>query len=693
MADQINVTDRDSLELLYGISREFAAALDLRTVLHRVLFLSMKNVGAVSGSIIVLDELGLPIETAFLMRGQPHDQTTLQLRTTYEHGLAGWVARNRQDVLIPDTSRDERWMQRPDDALDRTGPKSAVSAPILAREQLVGVVTLVHPEVGFFTATHLALIRAIADQAGIAILNARLYAESQRQAQVMTAVAESAAAITGSLKLDDVLQSILEQITHALSAKGCFLALINLETGDLDLRASTPRVSIEANSARIPLGKGIAGWVAHEGLGAVVVDAQKDARFVPAIDQKLGFESRSVLCAPIRSEGQVVGVLEVCDPAEGVFESDDLLVLIGIGGMAGTAIRHAQLFESMQLVHKRYHDLFEDSIDPILISDWRGRILEANHQAELTVDMRSEQLRSLTIDSLHKMDQAKVGLGFKNLISGQTIGYESVLLTRRGRQIPVQVSVRSISSGGAAQLQWILRDISERKDLDRLREDLIAMIYHDLRSPLANIVSSLDVLGSLPPIVQDTSASSLLGIALRSTERIQRLTNSLLDMSHLEAGQELGNRQPVNVSVLIEEAVDVVSTSIRNKEIDLQLQIPDDLPKVLADGDMIRRAVINLLENAIKFTPAQGKIWIIAKLEQGFVCVIVKDSGPGIPAEARERIFDKFTRLNAADGPRGVGLGLAFCRLAVNGHGGHIWVESEVGVGSSFIFTLPVVPS
>ena len=172
-------TTRASLELLYEIGREVAAALDLRLVLHRLLFLSMKNVGAISGSIIVLDENGQPVESAFLIPGQAHDTTALQLRVTYEHGMAGWVARNQQAVLIPDTSKDDRWLRRPDDAEDRTGPKSAVSAPIMALEKLVGVITLVHPRPNFFSSDHLDLVKAIANQAGTAIRHAQLFESLQ----------------------------------------------------------------------------------------------------------------------------------------------------------------------------------------------------------------------------------------------------------------------------------------------------------------------------------------------------------------------------------------------------------------------------------------------------------------------------------------------------------------------------------
>ena len=184
-----NHNTRASLELLYDISREIAAALDLRTVLERVLLLSSENVGAISGSIIVLDEDGQPVDAAFITGNQFHENAAPQLRITFEQGLAGWVSRNRQATLISNTSQDERWIHLPDDSTKSIGPKSAISVPIFARDQLVGVVTLVHPTPDFFTHDHLALLQAIADQAGVAVLNAQLYAESQRKARVMTALA------------------------------------------------------------------------------------------------------------------------------------------------------------------------------------------------------------------------------------------------------------------------------------------------------------------------------------------------------------------------------------------------------------------------------------------------------------------------------------------------------------------------
>jgi two-component system, NtrC family, sensor histidine kinase KinB len=513
-------TARSSLELLFEIGREVASALDLRTVIHRVLFLSMKNVGAISGSIIVLDDNLQPTEAAFLMHGQVHDNTVLQLKMTYEHGLAGWVARHRQAVLIPDTSQDERWFRRPDDASDRTGPKSAVSVPILAREKLVGVITLVHPQPGFFTTDHLELGGAIADQAGF-------------------------------------------------------------------------------------------------------------------------------------------------------------------------AIRNAQLYERLQAAHRRYRDLFEDSIDPILITNNSGRILETNRQAETMLALNRDELALYNIRELHLMDLEIVGSSFDRLPGGETVSYEAIIQPRLGRKIPVQVYVRSIVSDGEVNLQWILRDISERKDLDRLREDLNAMVYHDLRSPLANVVSSLDVLAGLLENQEDPTITSLLKIAIRSTERVQRLTYSLLDLNRLEAGQAIGERHAILVRPLVEETIEAILPSADARNIEVITSVQDE-PVIFADMDMIRRVLINLAENAVKFSPSNTSVSIRAQPEGDFVRLSVSDIGPGIPAEDQERIFEKFTRLNVKEGPRGLGLGLAFCRLAVEGHGGKIWVESQAGQGSTFYFTIPV---
>ena len=413
-------------------------------------------------------------------------------------------------------------------------------------------------------------------------------------------------------------------------------------------------------------------------------------RFDPEINRRTGLSVEAIACAPIRSRGELIGVLEAVNPNDGVFDLDALFVLTGIGSLAGTAIRHAQLFESLQAAHQRYRELFEDSIDLLMITNWEGNILEANRQAELISGYNKQDLLGMKISQLHKLDEEKTGTYFSILAEGTTVTYESQLQTKQEQPIPIQVYVRQVYIEELAHLQWIFRDITERKNLDTLREDLLSMIYHDLQSPLANVVSSLDVIGTLLYPAQDTSLASMVNIAKRSTDRIQRLTNSLLDINRLEAGQPVRNRLAINPAFLAQDAVETVFPLTQSKNQELINNVPAGLPQVLVDGDMIRRVLVNLLENAIKYTQQNGKIQLGGEQNDGWIKLWVEDNGPAVPVSEHERVFQKFTRLSYREAPKGLGLGLAYCRLAVEGHGGKIWLDSKLKTGARFVFTLPI---
>lgn len=683
-----NTETKSTLEFLYNVSRELASALELRTVLQRILFQSLKYVGGERASIVVLDDNGKAIDSAIVYGRKVHDHTTQQLRETFERGLAGWVIRNRSPAWVPDTSLDERWLRRPDDALDQSGAKAALCVPLMSRERMLGVLTLVHPEPGAYTQEHFSLMQAIADQSGIAVLNARLYAESQRQARVMTALAASAAAINASLRMDEVLQLILEEIIQALQVETVALALVE-PNGDLVFHAATGDHKKGIIGKRVKSGQGVIGWVTHEGESVVIPSVKDDPRFVPG-ELFDGLEAYAMSIAPIFAQEHVIGILQAINPDSGVFDPDALLVLRGIGNLAGSTIQHAQLFERLQAAHKNYRELFDDSVDPILITGWDGKIHESNRQAAVITEYTSRQLQGMPIDLLHDGVHDDKMVDRETLKSGKIISYEAELKTKSGRKIPIQVNVRKVVFEEAESMQWLMRDISERKGLDSLREDLTSMIYHDLRSPLANIVSSLDVLSTIFPGEENETIQSVTTIARRSTDRIQRLVSSLLDINRLEAGQTIVSQQAVTPAILVEDVMDAVRPQVESRHQILKSLITDNLPPVWVDVDMIRRVLINLMENASKFSAPKGRVELGGKQEEEWVQFWVQDDGPGIPMAEQEQIFEKFTRLKRQDNSRGLGVGLAFCRLAVKGHGGKIWVESEVGKGSKFILTLPV---
>ena len=690
-AVKAGASSRESLELLYHISRELASALELRTVLERVLKLSLENVKGISGSLIVLDNKGRALDSIIVYKNRVIEETNLQLKFTLDQGLAGWVVSNREAALVRDTSQDERWQSTPRTGEKTDPPKSTVSAPLLVRDELVGVITLTHPEPGFFDEDTLALVQAIADQAAFAVLNARLYAESLRRTQVLSALVESAASISASLQLDEVLKRILKQTTKAMEVEAVSLALVEPDGKNLAFRAATGGSGNSVEGLMIKMGQGIAGWVAKEGEGVIVQDVQDDPRFYADVDAATGYETRSIACAPIRAKGSVIGVLEALNPVSGGFASDALLVLEGIGNLAGTAIQHAQLFQQVEVARKRYLELFEDSVDPILITDRDGKIQEANRQAEILLGFDKDTLHQMNVHHFHQADWKTLGKDLAHLGPDKTVSYESVLHSG-GHETHVEMYVRWVEVDRQQVLQWIMRDITERRNLDTLRDDLASMIYHDLRSPLANVVSGLDVLEMMLPADEDPTIRSVLDIAMRSTERVQRLATSLLDTSRMEAGQPIGNPEPTSATDMVQAALEAALTAAEAREVKLEGSVAKNLPKVLADAEMIRRVMINLLENAIKYSKEGQTVTLGAKRAGEEIEFWVQDQGRGIPKAEQERIFEKFARVQtgASGNTKGLGLGLAYCKLAVEGHGGRIWVESQPGEGAKFIFTLQI---
>jgi two-component system, NtrC family, sensor histidine kinase KinB len=684
----MSIDQQATLELLYKVSREFATALDLKTALQRVLFAAIHNVGGERGSVVVMDDNGRVIDSAIVYGNQVRENTTVQLRETVERGLAGWVVRNREAALVFDTSKDERWLRREDDLAERSGAKSSLCVPLLAREKLVGVLTLVHPVPGAYTPENLELMQAIADQAGVTIMNARLFSESRRQARVMTALAEGAVSMNASLRIEETLERILAQARQALQVETAALGLISESSGEIVFRAAIGDHAERIKGKSIRAKGGVAGKVALEGRGLIIPIVTAETLLADA--EQLEGRVRMMACAPIHAQGKVIGVLEVFNPIVKSFDDDALLLLTGLGSLGGTVIQNAQLYERLDATRRRYRDLFEDSIDPIVITDLDGHIQEANTRAAALAGYSSEELSQFLIEQLHDVEFQKTGRKFE-LIGSSTVTYESILFNRLGEKHPIEVHARKVFFDENESIQWILRDIMARKDLDALREDLAAMIYHDLRSPLANILSSIDMLDELIAVENRENGDTMLQIARHSIDRIQRLISSLLDLNRLEQNQPLGEKQSIAISKLANEAADAVKRIADGRHQKLSVNLPTNLPAVLVDVDMIRRVLINLLENAAKYSPINGSIEISAQAAPGRVQITVQDDGPGIPESERERIFDKFTRLKKQSGPDGLGVGLAFCKLAIQGHGGKIWVESAPKQGSRFIFTLPTI--
>ncbi len=254
----------------------------------------------------------------------------------------------------------------------------------------------------------------------------------------------------------------------------------------------------------------------------------------------------------------------------------------------------------------------------------------------------------------------------------------------------------AIASQTAATIESArLYEESQRRteELDKMREDLTAMLLHDLQSPLSNILSSLELLRLEIPQDENQEVESILEIAIRSSRRLQDLIRSLLDISHLEAGHPITNLNEFALPPVIREAMHLVGPALERRRVRFEKNFSEPLPSAYGDEEMICRVLINLLDNSARHSPDDGiiSLYIEDMATDGTLLVSISDQGPGVAPEYREAIFQKYERGEKSDpdSTKGFGLGLAFCRMAIEAHGGRIWIEDAPGGGARFSFTLP----
>ncbi len=307
------------------------------------------------------------------------------------------------------------------------------------------------------------------------------------------------------------------------------------------------------------------------------------------------------------------------------------------------------------------------------------------------------QPRSASIVALEELRLLQISRdGFQQLLSSVPAMSAKLMesLSARVREASEAAAAAAVADRELEQTISGLRQEQERLlELERVRRETSDLIIHDLRNPLTTISGALDMLGlTLPEEVQQANAQ-LLHLAKSSADRMQRLVNALLDVARLESGRAPFHPAPTDLRALFEQIITQQSLALESGQIGLVADIPAGLPTIVVDAEMIERVLSNLIDNAVRYTREGGEIILAAAVEGEYVKISVTDAGPGIPPEDRERIFARFTQggKDKYRGRRGFGLGLTFCRLAVERHGGRIWVEpGEGGAGSRFVFTLPL---
>jgi len=245
-------------------------------------------------------------------------------------------------------------------------------------------------------------------------------------------------------------------------------------------------------------------------------------------------------------------------------------------------------------------------------------------------------------------------------------------------------------SGQLVGRLFAYHDLSWEKTIDQMKSEFISIASHELRTPMTSIKGSVDLILSGCTGEVSPEALELLEVAHSACDRMIRLINDILDLSKIEAGQIKLKLAPIDLTEAVEHSLRSLKSLADQDEISLKLEGPQNLPWVAADRDRIEQVITNLVSNAIKFSPAKGEVHVSLSADNGWVSCSVSDQGCGIKEEDLDRIFAKFQQLGPPQRGRGTGLGLAITHALVTEHKGKIWVESRVGEGSRFVFSLPV---
>ena len=443
-------------------------------------------------------------------------------------------------------------------------------------------------------------------------------------------------------------------------------------------------------------GAGLPGRVAASGRPAWIFDVTKDPNFPRAklaedIGVKAGF------ACPVLMGTEAIAVLEFF--AANAVEPDQSLLdtLFQIGLQLGRVAERVTARDSLLDSRQRLAAVFENIYDGIITIDERGLIQRFNPAAEKIFGYAADEVIGQNTSVLMPEPyQSKHDGYLKNYYEtgeAKIIGKGREVEGKRknGSTFPLDLAVSEMWIGDQRLFTGIVRDISERKQLDSMKNEFISTVSHELRTPLTSIKGSLGlvrsgVTGELPEKLR-----SMVDIAYNNSDRLVRLINDILDIEKIEAGKMHYHMEVLDLMPLVEQAIE------ENKGFGDQhgvtLAINDTVPdaKIEGDRDRLMQVLTNFLSNAAKFSPEGERVEMSASRQDGGYRVAVTDHGPGIPENFRDKIFGKFTQADSSDtrGKGGTGLGLSISKAIVEEHGGTIGFDTETDKGTTFFFDLP----
>ncbi len=675
---------RQLFENLVAVARATAERPALEATLQNALNVATRLTAAEHGSLLLADGTGAVTRSILAGDTKPLSSQPPIANHVISRGLAGWVSQHKQPTLIADTQNDERWLSLPDSPY---AARSTLAVPILSGSTLLGVLTLAHSQPRHFDDGHLRLMQAAADQMALALRNAQIFEAQRRMTDQQTILYEILRALGEQLNPETVTRMAVEAIAQFAGWSSVAIGLPS-EDGQHLVGRFAGQLPSEAKPTQ-PVSQGIMGRTFRTGQTQYAADTDLDPDYAP-----LKPTSRSELAVPLKRGERVLGVLNLESDQPGAFHDDDMLLAKSLADAVALALDNAYLHKTITGERGQLQALIKSSRDGVILIGASHHILVVNNSAlrllgiskplEIMIGRHVvEVLWLLRHTAPHVVKIVMTGM--RRVQAGDESPGEGECEipphTIHWLDLPVMMS-----DGSLGRLV-VLRDVTEERSLEKTRDDLTRTMVHDLRNPLTAISGMLSILQGDVALLPEQSEA--VEIALESADRMSGLVNDILDVSRLENKQMPVERKTFALAPLATEVLKLQTVLADKKGIRLENAIP---PETLAwaDTGLISRVLQNLVGNAIKFTLPGGLVRVAASAgvnDRESLLIAVSDTGPGIPVEFQEQIFQKF--FTGWQRQSGTGLGLAFCRLAVEAHGGRIWVESQPGQGATFAFTLP----
>jgi NtrC-family two-component system sensor histidine kinase KinB len=718
------------LTTLSRTSAAMSASLDPQRVLELVSQSAIKVAGCAKSVLYLLDD----------------DEDPPSLRLSHAHGLSqtGAERLKAMDAPLSKTERaavleEGRMVSVPDIStlsgqiapalsvlVESEGVRAYAYLPLSLQNEPIGLLGVYYDQPHRFGSSEIELLETFANQAAMAVANARVFqrvdVELTRRVDQIVMLADINRQLSATLDLEKIGDLLVESAMQACGASAALLVLIEESGRRLNMLAW--RGYSPTDPKRAP------HIVARELADRVVTSGQ--AYLEPDLGGDGGGQTprmRSQLSVPIAVEDNTIGAIALESTRPNAFSEEDVAFVSQLAGQAAIAIQNAELYRHASEVGDRLHAVLDASLDGFLMIDAKSRIVMTNTRMSDFWDFAREDFGTRSPEEFLADPLTALGEGL-----GYRTGELGELMERaqRNPDMPPQEDLYVTKAGGTRQrfvvrmaspvhdeqrnflgLLLIFRDVTEQKKLEEARETLTGMIVHDLRGPLTAILGSIRLVEEMVPDMQSVVRQAL-SASDRAIKRLLNLVSTLLDLYRLEDEDLTLDLAPEALQPVLESASLQLSPLALELEVEVDVEASPDLPEAYMDRDLIERVMQNLLDNALKFTQPRRAVKMRAEViptspdprapgsrhrpvstwpihRDRMLLVQVIDSGPGVPEDYRERIFDRFSQVHGQTGRRrGTGLGLAFCRLAVEAHGGAIWIEDNPQGGSIFQFTLPI---